>query len=99
MTGDWWEVLTCPVDALPRVLGTEAQPSTIPAPDGGWGVPGISDDGLTASFGCPRHHITAALRAAWPSVKSTDGKTAAVVQSYKTWTTATKTSTTTTDPK
>jgi hypothetical protein len=85
MRDDFWEVLTAPADALPLILGTEDKPSTIPAPEGGWGTPGFSEDGKTIVFGVPKHHITPELRAAWPNVKGKDRKVVAQIVEHREW--------------
>jgi len=51
-----------PASARLALFGDETTPPTIPAPEGGWGVPSIGEDGSMA-FGVPSEHITKALLA------------------------------------
>jgi hypothetical protein len=55
-------VLVFPASARLALFGDETTPPTIPAPEGGWGVASIGEDGSMA-FGVPAEHITKALAA------------------------------------
>jgi hypothetical protein len=83
-------VLVFPASARLALFGDETTPPTIPAPEGGWGVPSIGEDGSMA-FGVPSEHINRALAAYL-------AKTAAIKQATlsATWQEATRFTTKTT---